>query len=178
MSFWKDGNLDPVRKHRFKFQFNGVEKGKSDWFWAQSVTKPSYDINSNEYQLTNHKFKYPGILLWQDVTVTIVDVGAKASSLMGYVNQIGYNIPTESSTGIEKSQKTSQCIIKQYNSAGDTIETWTLYNSIIKTISFGDLSYNDDGLVEIQLTIMYDWASLSGDSGTVKSGGLTNNNNT
>lgn len=170
MAFWNTGELDPVRKFRFNLQFNGVGKETGDWFWAKSVSKPSYDINSSEYQLINHKFKYPGLLTWQDITITIIDIGSKASGLMSYLSTIGYNVPTESSTGIQKKQENSECIIKQYDGKGTVVETWTLYNAIIKTISFGDLDYGDDGFVEIQLTIMYDWANLE-NSGTRSSNG-------
>ena len=173
MAFWNTGTIDPVRKFRFNLQFSGIGKETGDWFWAKTVTKPSYDINSSEYQLVNHKFKYPGILTWQDITITIIDIGSKASALMSYLSSIGYNVPTESSTGIQKKQENSECIIKQYDGQGGIVETWTLYNAIIKTISFGDLDYSDDGFVEIQLTIMYDWANLS--SGIARSSGGTNN---
>ena len=39
-------------------------------------------------------------------------------------------------------------------------ETWVLYNPIIKSISWGELDYGDDGLVEYSLEVQYDWAEF------------------
>lgn len=39
-------------------------------------------------------------------------------------------------------------------------ETWVLNNPIIKSISWGDLDYGDDGLVEYTLEVIYDWAEF------------------
>lgn len=44
----------------------------------------------------------------------------------------------------------------------DVIETWTLGNAFISKVTFGDLSYDDDGLVEIQCTFTYDYAEFQG----------------
>jgi len=43
-----------------------------------------------------------------------------------------------------------------------SVETWTLHNPIITKISWGDLDYGDDGLVEYTLDITYDWAVHTG----------------
>ena len=41
-----------------------------------------------------------------------------------------------------------------------SLETWVLNNPIIKSISWGDLDYGDDGLVEYTLEVVYDWAEF------------------
>ena len=160
--FWSslgEKTLDPVRKYRFSFSFAGDSKEKTDsWWWAKTVTKPSYEVNSNEYQLINHKFKYPGILTWQDINISIVDTGSKATDLLEALKATGYKKPTESSSGLHKN--ISICSIKQFGADGVEIENWTLQNAFIKSINFGDLDYSSDDLVEIQLTVMYDWAEL------------------
>ena len=38
------------------------------------------------------------------------------------------------------------------------VEMWDLVNPMVKSINFGDLSYEDDGLVEYTLDIIYDYA--------------------
>lgn len=44
-------------------------------------------------------------------------------------------------------------------------EQWELINPIIKSVNFGDLSYDVDELVEYSMTIVYDYAIYSGKSG-------------
>jgi len=43
---------------------------------------------------------------------------------------------------------------------GAPIETWSLYNPWIKSVNFGDLDYESDELVNVELSIRYDWADL------------------
>ena len=42
------------------------------------------------------------------------------------------------------------------------VDTWTLFNPIITKISWGDLDYGDDNIVECTLEIAYDWAEFFG----------------
>ena len=45
----------------------------TNWWYVNSVTLPSFEINTGEYQLLNQKFKYPGIPTWNPVTISIID---------------------------------------------------------------------------------------------------------
>tara|TARA_R110001592_G_scaffold149213_1_gene374683 strand:- start:48 stop:653 length:606 start_codon:yes stop_codon:yes gene_type:complete len=51
--------------------------------------------------------------------------------------------------------------IHQVNAAGESTEIWTLYNPLITKISWGDLDYSSDDLVEYTLDVAYDWAELT-----------------
>lgn len=50
--------------------------------------------------------------------------------------------------------------IRQIDPNGVAIEEWRLYNPIITEISWGDLDYGSDELVEYTLGVTYDWAVL------------------
>jgi hypothetical protein len=50
--------------------------------------------------------------------------------------------------------------IYQLDADAKVIEWWDLRNPIITKISWGDLDYGDDGLVEYTLDVKYDWAEL------------------
>ena len=41
------------------------------------------------------------------------------------------------------------------------IEEWQLKNAFITSVKFGDLDYNSDELINIDLTIKYDYATLT-----------------
>ena len=47
----------------------------------------------------------------------------------------------------------------QQNSA-QYLETWSLTNPWIKSVSMGDLDYGSDDLLTMDVTLRYDWASL------------------
>ncbi len=53
--------------------------------------------------------------------------------------------------------------IKQINAEGKTIDAWRLFGPIIKSISFGELNYESDDLVEYTLDIEYDFAEYLSD---------------
>ena len=48
--------------------------------------------------------------------------------------------------------------IQVLNADGQTIEQWDLQNPFVKSVKFGDLSYEDDALRTVELGIRYDWA--------------------
>ena len=48
------------------------------------------------------------------------------------------------------------------------IETWTLHNAWIKDVNFGSLSYDNEGLVDLSMTLRFDWAVHNpGNSSTI-----------
>jgi hypothetical protein len=49
--------------------------------------------------------------------------------------------------------------IQVLNAEGQTIERWDLKGPFIKSVKFGDLSYEDDALRTVELGIRYDWAT-------------------
>lgn len=199
----------------------------SDGFFLPNVktcSKPSANVEIKEYQLINHVFKYPGIVKWNDIKITMVDMGGSkyldffdtSVFLWRMLKHTGYNFPTEtvekrisllntprdlttpekastianafgggliggadfSSAGVgTKSNKQSVRIYQldpgfvteeENSQTGEmekkhkvhVVEEWVLHNPQIKSISWGDLSYEDDAPVEYSLEICYDWAQL------------------
>ena len=159
MTFWSNANADPTRKYRFKISHTKIDK--DDWFWANTVTKPTVTVSSNDYQIINHIFKVPGVALWEDVTVQVVDVGKKAKKIYDSFISSGYRLPpaTTIPEGIKKDSQ-NKLFIYQLNGAGKQVEKWTLHNTFIKSINFGDLDYSSDDLLTLEITFGYDFAEL------------------
>jgi hypothetical protein len=165
MTFWSANNVEPTRQYRFIISTN------SDvWWWAKSCDKPSFDIESQEHKLINHKFKYPGVVTWNDVKITIVDVGEKANELIKSLKDSGYYYPSDVSSGADGLTKFkannaytegTNILISQMDSEGVAIEEWELKNAWVKAITFGSLDYSNDEMVTIDITFVYDWASFS-----------------
>lgn len=68
MPFWNSIYSAPVQSHKFHVDFPGVAS-----YVVKSVTKPSVEVSEGVFQAGNHKFKYPGVHTWNDVTITFVD---------------------------------------------------------------------------------------------------------
>ena len=163
MTFWSQAAYDaPYRQRNFKVQISDV------WFWTKSVTKPSYEIAVNEYQVANQIHKYPGLLRWNDVTIVIYDNAGRAKKLVEQLGKIGYTSPEDygGSDGIGKINTLGgEVIIEQYNDKqvnSSPVEKWTLGNAFVRSINFGQLDYESDEFVQIEIVIAYDWAKLDG----------------
>jgi hypothetical protein len=159
MAFWSTNTLEPLRKFRFQIQF-----GNDVMWWAKSVTQPSPEVSMSEYQLINHKIKYPGIVTWNDIDITMVDVGGRGAGLFTDLVFNGYEYldPDLAPDGIIKNQFIGKdIIITKISASGEELETWKLINPFIKAIKYGDLDYSSDDLLEITITVAYDSATLN-----------------
>ena len=68
-----------------------------------------------------------------------------------------------------------EVVIKQIS--GDTttapytsttiVEQWVLKRAWVKSVDFGELDYTSDDLINIELTIRYDWAVINADDSEV-----------
>lgn len=163
MVFWSQNTLEPLRKFRFQIQF-----GDETMWYAKTVTQPSPDVSVSEHQLINHKIKYPGIVTWNDIDITIVDFkpesgkASKGKKLRTALASFGYS-PNGASDGIIKQQYEGDAwfVINKIDADGKTLETWNLKNPFIKSIKYGDLDYSSDELLEITITVAYDSATLT-----------------
>lgn len=166
MTFWNVSGkkaLQPKRNYRFRFN----DGNGTAWWWTKTVDKPSFEINSNEYQLINHKFKYPGIATWKPISLTVVDVGSTIDSLYKELLSMGYQNPSDGAMkGLTKDYKglLNQVTIEHLEGLnGKTVETWTIYGAFITSLSTSKLDYSNDDLSEITIEISYDYAEFEAD---------------
>lgn len=166
-NFWSNVNLDPKRQYRFKVTFGGV----IDEWLIKTVNKPSVTVSSTAHVYLTHTFNFPGKVTWDDVNMTLIDSGeaggGSTKKLRDVLTKSGYTLPTTPSavgSTISKA-KTANAVptitIKQIDADNREIEKWTLHNPIITKITNGNLTYGSDDLVEISLTIKYDWADIT-----------------
>jgi len=199
----------------------------TNWWYVNSVTLPSFEINTGEYQLLNQKFRYPGIPSWNPVTINIVDTATAVQEITKTLGAQGFDflqeegltklvnsqtrqallnkVQTELDASIKTSNETIQkkheadkknadkpirntalvqseaktdlraaaimrakniapsdandIVIEQMKSDGGTLRRWTLKNSFVSSVNYGELNYSSDELVTIDLVIAYDYAT-------------------
>ena len=164
MTFWNQAVLEPKRNFRFKIEKSGWGD-QAIWWWANSVDKPSFNVTNNEYQLINHKFKYPGVVSWNNIQMTLADIGSGGPNsivvLEKELSKIGYKRPDkEAMKGVSKSDSmVSNLIIEQIDADGKTIDKFTLIGAFITSVSYSSLSYSSDDISEVTLEIAYDYAN-------------------
>ena len=148
---------------------------------AKSVDKPKATIEQKEFKLINHYYKYPGVVKWESISVVIIDSKSDdgqyrngSKKLWEMLLASGYKIPdgaeitnndflTTPAKNLFKSQTFNDQSIKieQIDHEGAKIETWELFNPIITKIDWGSNAYGDDSIIDLTLTIDYDYAKLT-----------------
>lgn len=161
-TFWSDRFMEPKRKFRWIARF-----GQSFQSWViKKVNKPSFKISEASHKYLNHTFYYPGRVEWEKVTITMIDpvTPDAASSLMEWMKATGYQLP-ENRNETHSISKTKAIVspvyITQLGPDNEEIEKWELVNAWISNIKFGDLDYEGEEMVEIEVEIRYDYAKLN-----------------
>tara|TARA_R110001606_G_scaffold388672_1_gene554204 strand:+ start:115 stop:696 length:582 start_codon:yes stop_codon:yes gene_type:complete len=179
MTFWTEASLEPKRNFRFK-----INNPTATWWFAKSIDKPSFEVSNSEYQLINHKFKYPGIVTWKNIQVTLMDFAKGGpnggAQLEKELSTMGYTRPDKTPMkGISKSDgegSTSAVYdlqIQHLAADGTTIvDAWILKGAFIISATYNKLEYSSDDLSEITLEIAYDYADY-GEGGQARLDRLT-----
>ena len=175
-TFWSDRSLEPKRSYKYLMT---ISNPGMDYI-IKTTDKPSFEVSETEHQFLNHTYYYPGRVTWSEIKVTMVDPAEPDASatLQQLLFNSGYNLPHSEALAKGKvitkkraADALGTVYIKQIgNSASDIIEEWRLYNAWIKDVEFGSLDYGSDDMVEISLTLRYDFAQLTKTKGGVFEG--------
>ena len=166
MAFWNHA-LEPKRKFRWLIS---IPTMKDLQFFAKTVTRPSWTLGNHAHKFLNHTFNYPARVEWGPVDMTFVDnvdPDISAGFLHG-LKSSGYNFPETASAAsqtVTKKKATEALgtiIIKQIGE-DDTkvLDAWELRNAWASEVTIGDLSYEDDGMAEVSVKFIYDWAEMT-----------------
>ena len=164
--FWSDFRVEPKRKFRYLMSFNGVPQ----WI-LKKVGRPQLSITEAEHTFVNYKFYFPGRVEYSEISLTLADpVQPDASATMvELLRQSGYIYPNDNFSGkiiTMSKQKAVEAVggkiyIQQIDAEGNPIEEWALFNPWIKAVNFDELDYESDDIVNLEVTLRYDWAELT-----------------
>ena len=163
MTFWADPNMEPKRLSKWVLRIEGV-----DTFMCKKVGKPSFSKTEATHAFLNYVFKFPGRVEWEDVSLTLVDAidPDVASVIVEKLRRSGYDAANIDNAAVHLqtiSKKDSvlalgNVFIEQIDADGRPVERWYLRNAWVKSANFGELDYESDELLNIELTLTYDWA--------------------
>ena len=175
MTFWTDPTLEPKRGYKFILSMpGGTSTNGLREFLVKSVGKPQFEVGSVSHDFLNHQFYYPGKTIWQPITAVIVDTvdptANATQELMKMLEESGYSLPSNPAAGgglgtVSKDKAVNAALgkvkIKTLDSDGTTIEEWVLNNAFLQRAEFGELSYDNEELLNVTLTIQYDNAFIN-----------------
>ena len=171
MSFWTSTALEPKRQYRFRLTISAVgcagAVSNAIWF-AKKVTIPSFTVGEIKHSFVDKTFYFPGRVEWNAIEATLVDPANPDA--VDITNKIlvgsGYYVPakadgTEDWGSMSKQEAATaigEVIIDVIDQDGNSIEQWRLINPFVKSVKFGELSYDSDELREIGIEFRYDYA--------------------
>jgi len=161
--FWSDVNNEPMRQYRFLMYIDKIPQ----WI-VKKVGKPELEIGESAHQYLNHTFYYPTRAKWNTVSLTLVDpVTPHASrTMLNILQASGYHYPENSSDVRSISKKSAvlslgSVVIEQIGADGEVIESWEFVNAWISKTKFGELDYSKDDMVNLELTLRFDYARMN-----------------
>lgn len=149
---------EPLRKNRFLLRFPS-DLGIQSW-WVASASRPTITNNATEIPFLNTSTWVVGRYVWEQINVTLRDpIGPSASqAVMEWIR-----LASESVTGRQgyAASYVRDMIIEMLDPTGVAVSQWILKNCIPVVGNFGELSYDDDSLATIELTIRPQYCILS-----------------
>ena len=163
--FWSSTLVDPKRSYRWILVLNKIPT-----YVIKTSGKPNFTIEGIQHQFVSHTFHYPGRIQWQEIQVSLVDpvfpdasaVIVKTLQASGYALPGTYEDAKRSFSKKDAVQALGVPSLQQIDAKGNAIEKWTLYNAWLSAVNFGELTYESDSMVNVQLTLKYDWAQYEG----------------
>lgn len=175
MAFWSVAGPEPKRQYRWIIRFAGQipDSNLSNLTYAlKKCKKPAAKIKETTHAYLNHKFHYPGRLEWDAISMTFASITKPDATEL--VNKVlinaGYGVPQSQLAPNQLAtigkRKFAGAVgnsfdIIQLDADGNQTEKWTIYNPFFTSVSFGDLDYNAEEILEINCDVRYDWAQLS-----------------
>ncbi len=149
---------EPLRKNRFVFEF---DNGSIIDHWVvRSGGRPKLTINEVEIPYMNTSTFVAGRYLWEPIDLTFIDpIGPSSSQkIMEWIR-----LCTESVTGRMgyAAGYMKNIVLKGLDPTGIEVQKWLLENAWVQSFDGGDLSYEDDGLMDLTITLRYFRAILS-----------------
>ncbi len=178
MPFWTSALSEPKRQHRFLVTLPNLATADGRFayqqYLAKIAAKPSYQINEVEHKFLGNTYYYPGTVSWQPVDITIVNaINPDGNALLiealtqsGYllpdVQEDVFTNPSQNPGTLNKFDSVNalgNVVIEELNGQGGLVGEWTLNNSFLTRATFGNLDYNGDEILNVEMTVRYDWAT-------------------
>lgn len=163
---------EPKRKYKFLLNIAGIPT-----YTVKTSDRPQQTIGQQEHKFLAQSYKFPGQVVWNDISVTMVDlidvdagkVLYQAIKASGYVAPSEYDMSDSSSPDYYRRTPSKRnavnslgnVTIDMLDSDGKVVEEWKLHNVWIKDVNNNGVSYEDEGLVDITMQLAYDWAILT-----------------
>lgn len=146
---------EPKKQHQFIMSIGDVPA-----YLIKASAKPSIANGEITLDHINVQRYVKGKSVWNTISVTLYDaiVPSGAQAVMEWIR-----LHHESATGRDgySSFYKKEIRLRQLSPLGEVIEEWILNGAFIVDANFGSLDWSTEDVVNIEMTLRYDWAFLS-----------------
>ena len=157
--FSKAYSWEPKKQHQFILAIDGPDVSIPSYLIKASA-KPSFTNGEVALDYINVQRYVKGKTVWNTIALTLYDaiVPSGAQEVMKWAR-----LHHESATGRDgySDYYKKNIRIQQLSPLGEVIEEWKLIGAWINESNFGALDWSTEDVVNIEMTIRYDWAELS-----------------
>jgi len=142
--------FEPKRKNRWVFAIEGI-----DAYLIKQTKRPSVKTEEKEIPWINSRRYIAGKTTFETLSVTLYDAIAPsgAQQVMEWVRTHFESVSGRA--GYADFYK-RDCQLKLLDPVGTVIELWDIKGAFITSANFGELGYDGDDLLEIQLDLRFD----------------------
>jgi hypothetical protein len=147
-------NFEPKMKNRYVMEIDNIPS-----YLVKAANRPTIQFETVTLDHINVKRKLKGKGEWQDITITLYDpiVPSGAQAVMEWI-RLGHESITGRDGYADFYKKDVDFFL--LGPVGDKIEQWKLKGAFISQANFGDLAFDSNEPVTIELTLSYDYAIL------------------
>jgi len=142
--------------------------------YLSQVTRPSYQILTEEHRLLNHFFQYPTGIKWEPITFTVKEIFVRQAFektvgevMMKKLTNQSYDQPDKTNSILLKDINKQSLVnslgpisIQVLNPSGKVYEEWVLHGAFVSQLKPSELQYAQNDLTNILVTVTYDYAEL------------------
>ena len=142
--------FEPKKKNRWILALEGI-----DSFLIKTAARPSISIESQPISYMNSKRFVAGLATFETLSLTLHDPIAPSGSqqVMEWVRTHFESVSGRA--GYADFYK-RDCQLKLVDPVGTVIELWDIKGAFLTSAGFGDVSYEDGGMMEVALTLQFD----------------------
>ena len=148
---------EPLKKNRWVMRFPS-DLGINEWTLV-SASRPHIQQAAKEIPFINTSTWVLGRYTWQAISVVLRDpIGPSASQAV----QEWVRLHSESITGRQgyAAGYKRDIELEMLDPTGVVVQKWILKNCMLTDVNYGELSYSDDEIAQITMSIQMDYAVL------------------
>jgi len=168
----ESNTLEPMRKNRWVVSFTtvpGSDKSEALSFAAHTAAQPQITFNVGEHHRINEKVYTAGKPSYNQIPIAFYDFirgdNSAGDILYNWASTIYNPITGQMSF---KSQYSTSATLALLDPMGGVARLWNLFYCWPSEVNWNDLSSEDDGLMDVSMTLHYDYAIKAKDEDTSK----------